>query len=71
MIDKFSSTGVFVDQLAGLAGLGLIDGVGVDPRGELWVGGRRGASVFSNKQLNAGIESVNAAQSSSTKLGSR
>ena len=62
VIDKFSATGVFLDQLTGLAGLGLIDGVGVDPRGELWVGGKRGASVFSNKQLNAGIESVNAAQ---------
>jgi DNA-binding beta-propeller fold protein YncE len=55
-VDKFSATGAYIGQLAGL---GEIEGVGVDPHGELWVGTHSGTvDRFSDEEANVETASV-------------
>jgi hypothetical protein len=61
VVDKFSANGVFVNQLEvgnQLEGGRLVGGVGVDPRGELFVLVGNSADALSNSEANEPLPSI-------------
>jgi DNA-binding beta-propeller fold protein YncE len=56
VVDKFSSTGAYLGQLAGAS----LRGLAVDPRGNLWVGNENGVVEFSNAEPNVPSPGIHA-----------